>query len=80
MRFHIFKTSQEVIDRTDPPYSQAIFDADRNVWSININNISQLLKIANSNDSFNPGEIVISYGSDLEGYVGNIEIYDNYRE
>ena len=80
MRFHIFKTSQNVVDRSNPPYSQATFDADLGVWSININNISQLLKIANSNDSFNPGEIVISYGSDLEGYVGNIEIYDNYRE
>ena len=80
MRFQIFKTSQDDNIREDPPYKQATFDADNNVWSVDINNISQLLRIANTNNSFNPGEIVISYGSDLEGYVGNIEIYDHYRE
>ena len=75
MRFHISRTSGDT-----PPCEQADFDKDAQVWGIDVSSIFKLMELAKSNDSFNPGEIVLSYGSDLPGYVGNIEIYDDYRE
>ena len=80
MKFIISRTSTRNQNQETAPYRDSFFDEIHRVWFIDLHNISQLLRIAKSNDSFNPGEIVVSYGSDLPGYLGDIEIYDDYRE
>lgn len=83
MKFIIYKTSQGSKWRGASPCQQAKFNDEDEYWYIEIESISQLLTIAKSNNSFNPGEIIIST-SDLSksvlGYDGHIEIYDDYRE
>ena len=80
MKFIISRTSTQNQNQEKAPYRDSFFDERYRVWFIDLHSISQLMRIAKSNDSFNPGEIVVSYGSDLPGYLGHIEIYDNYRE
>ena len=82
MRFIIHKTSEGRRWRGGSPHKLAKRCEQDLHWYIEIENVQQLLGVAKSNDSFNPGEIVI-YSDELcdnFGYNGTIEIYDDYRE
>jgi len=79
MKFIVLKTSTGG-HSPDQPCPKAILDEDHDLWSIDLHSISELLKVAKSNESFNPGEIVVTYGCSIPGCVGYIEIYDDRRE